>query len=225
MWGGSLPSPVFSYITLMMNRFIFALFLVISLAFAAPPVSAQDSANASDKAVAAAQSYLQSLKTAQARFVQTANDGRQAAGTFYLDRPGKLRFEYDPPYKDLVVADGIFIYFYDSETKQESNALINQTLADFLLRKRLNLGGDVAVTSVAHSTKGDLLITLIESGNASAGSLTLVFEEKPALKLKKWRVVDSTKTITEIELSELQTGMKLPASLFVYKNPGRSKYN
>ncbi len=174
--------------------------------------------------VAAAESYLQGLTTAQARFTQTGNDGRQVSGTFYLDRPGRLRFEYDPPFADLVVADGIFIYFYDSETKQQSSAPIAETLANFLLRKNLRLSGDITVTDVGHTSSGQLLITLIETGHASDGSLTLVLDENP-MKLHKWRVVDSTKAITEIELSGIETGKKLPASLFVFKNPGRHGLN
>ncbi len=65
------------------------------------------------------------LKTVKARFVQTAPDGGQTRGTFYLNRPGKLRFQYDPPLKDFVVADGLFIYFYDGELEQQSNAPIS----------------------------------------------------------------------------------------------------
>jgi outer membrane lipoprotein-sorting protein len=171
-----------------------------------------------------AESYLQSLRTAQAKFTQTGNDGRQATGTFYLSRPGRLRFEYDPPVKDLVVADGLFVYFFDGETGQQSNAPTDQTLANFLLRRNIKLRDDVTVTNVGKSTRGLLLITLVQTDRPSDGSLTLAFEENP-LRLKKWRVVDATRAITEVELTDLQTNIKLPASLFVYKEPGRSHYN
>ncbi len=209
-----------------MNRFIFAFLMLAALTLAGPSTArAQDMSANAVQAVTEAENYLQSLTTAQARFTQTANDGRQVSGNFYLERPGRLRFEYDPPFQDLVVADRIFIYFYDSETKQQSNAPIGETLADFLLRKDLKLSGDITVTAVGRSTGGLLLITLIQTGKASEGSLTLAFEQKPEFKLKKWRVVDSSKAITEVELSGLQTGMKLAASLFVFKNPGRHGLN
>jgi outer membrane lipoprotein-sorting protein len=209
----------------MMKKTVFAFLLLAALTLAGPPPArAQTMTPEAAQDVAAAENYLQSLTTAEARFTQTANDGRQVSGTFYLDRPGRLRFEYDAPFQDLVVADGIFIYFYDSETKQQSSAPIAETLANFLLRKHLKLSGDITVTAVDHSTGGLLLITLIQTGHASDGSLTLAFEQNP-LRLKKWRVVDSTKAITEIELSGLQTGMKLPAKLFVFKNPGRHGLN
>lgn len=208
-----------------MNRAFIAIAIVFLAFLAATPARATALMGPdASQVVAQAESYLQSLKSAQAKFTQTGNDGRQATGTFYLSRPGRLRFEYDPPTKDLVVADGLFVYFYDGETGQQSNAPIDQTLANFLLRKNIKLRDDVTVTTVSKSTRGLLLVTLVQTERPSDGSLTLAFEENP-MRLKKWRVVDSTRAITEVELSDLQSDMKLPASLFVYKQPGRSHYN
>ncbi len=207
-----------------MNRAVIAIVVLVFILLSAPAGATALMGPEASQVVDQAESYLQSLKTAQAKFTQTGNDGRQATGTFYLSRPGRLRFEYDPPAKDLVVADGLFVYFYDGETGQQSNAPIDQTLANFLLRKNIRLRDDVTVTNVGRSTRGLVLITLVQTEHPSDGSLTLAFEENP-LQLKKWRVVDSTRAITEVELSDLQTNLKLPASLFVYKEPGRSHYN
>lgn len=168
--------------------------------------------------VAQAESYFQGLKTVKSRFIQTSPDGTQIRGTFYLDRPGKLRFQYDPPSKDFVVADGFFIYFYDGEVKQQSNAPISQTLADFLLRKNLKLSGDLKVIKIMRAG-GLLQITMIQRDEPKAGELTLGFSESPKYQLKKWRVKDTVGNITETELFDMQTGIKLPSSLFAYKDP------
>jgi outer membrane lipoprotein-sorting protein len=161
--------------------------------------------------------YLQNLNTAKARFLQTAHNGVQMIGTFYLERPGKLRFEYDDPIEDFVVADGFFIYFYDSELGEQSNAPIGNTLADFLLRKNIQLKDDVTVDKVERNE--DLLtVKLVQTTDPAAGSITLGFEENP-LKLKKWRITDAQGLITEIELFQLETGLRLEDSLFVYSNP------
>ncbi|MBI2234105.1 MAG: outer membrane lipoprotein carrier protein LolA, partial [Micavibrio aeruginosavorus] len=125
--------------------------------------------SAAAPAVRQAESYLQSLRTAKARFLLTAADGTQQIGTFYLDRPGRLRFEYDPPAKDFVVADGLLIYFYDSQLGEQSNAPIGQTLADFLLRSDIRLSGDVTVERVMRGG-GLLQITLIQTSGPGAGS-------------------------------------------------------
>ncbi len=197
-------------------------FLFLVLAFAPPRLAgAVDTAQADVKQedIKNVEAYLQSLKTARARFVQTAHDGSQFLGTFYLDRPGKLRFDYDPPIEDFVVADGFFIYFYDAELGEQTNAPIGQTLADFFLRKDLELEGDISVKDVQRG--GELLqVELIQSDDPEAGSLSLAFKEDP-LTLKKWRVVDARGLITEIELFYFKTGIKHPGGLFAYANPDK----
>lgn len=161
--------------------------------------------------------YLNELNTAQARFVQTTHDGSQLVGTFYLERPGKLRFQYDPPIEDFVVADGFFIYFYDSQLQEQSNAPIGQTLADFILRDDLRLSDDITVKEVKRG--GDLLqLKLVQTADPDVGSLTLGFSEDP-FALKKWRIVDAQGLITEVELFYLKTGITHPANLFAYQKP------
>lgn len=161
--------------------------------------------------------YLQNLKTARARFVQTTHDGTQLVGTFYLQRPGKLRFEYDPPIEDFVVADGLFIYFYDAELGEQSNAPIGQTLADFFLRKDLKLEGDIEVKEIKKAG-GYLQVKLTQTADPDAGSLTLGFKEEP-FELNKWRVVDGQGLITEIELFYFTEDVKHAKNLFVYVDP------
>lgn len=187
-------------------------------------VSAQ--ASAMDARVKKAQDYLNNLDTARARFVQTTQNGQQLVGTFYLDRPGKLRFEYDDPVKDFVVADGIFIYFYDAEAGEQSNAPIGQTLADFILRDNLKLSGDITVREVK-SAGGILQIELVQTADPDAGQLLLGFDEEP-FTLKKWRVIDAQGMLTEVELFYLKTDIKHTDGLFVYKDPQKGtkkRYN
>lgn len=176
-------------------------------------------------AVKQAEKYLKSLGTAKARFLQTSADGHQLSGTFYLNRPGKLRFEYDN-LDDFIVADGFFIYFYDAELQEQSNAPIGQTLADFLLREDLSLSGDVTVTGLRREA-GLLQITVAQSADPQAGTLTLGFNENP-MWLKKWRVTDALGNVTEVELFDMQTGISLDNTLFVYRDPQRGtapRYN
>lgn len=192
-------------------RYLFS-FIAILFAFALPAFAAVDTGIAQK-----AEAYLQDLETARARFVQTTHDGTQLVGTFYLERPGKLRFEYDDPIEDFVVADGFFIYFYDAELEEQTNAPIGQTLADFILRSDLSLSDDLKVTET--KTAGGLhQITLVQDADPAAGSLTLGFSQEP-FELKKWRVVDAQNMITEVELFYLKTDLKHPDGLFVYKAP------
>lgn len=199
-------------------RYFAVLFIAV---FIMAGAAMQVQANENDKhsnLVQKAEDYLNNLTTARARFVQTAHNGQQLVGTFYLDRPGKLRFEYDDPIKDFVVADGFFIYFYDSEAGEQSNAPIGQTLADFILRKDLQLNGDDIQVLDVESKAGILRVELGQSADPDAGKLILGFDEKP-FTLKKWRVIDGQGLITEVELFYLKTDIKHPDGLFVYKDP------
>ena len=202
-------------------RAVCAIIVLVAFAFPAHAAPSPD--------IERAQAYLQSLKTAQARFTQTAPDGTQTTGEFYLHRPGKLRFQFDPPVTDYVVADGLFIYFYDGQLKQQSNAPIGQTLADFLLRKNLRLSGDVTVTDVRHSDRGLLLISLVQTSSPQAGTLTLGFrddaDKSGPFQLVEWRVTDASGAVTEVALSDLRANIPLDDKLFYYRAPKKPAYS
>ncbi len=172
---------------------------------------------ASAEDIERAEEYLQDMKTAKARFVQTTHGGNQLVGTFYLNRPGKLRFEYDPPIENFIVADGIFIYFYDAELEEQTNAPIKSTLANFFLRKKFSFADDLMVQD-AKFAAGLLQIRVVQAKDPDSGSITFAFGNDP-FELKKWRIVDKQGMITEIELFHLETGMKHPSKLFAYIDP------
>jgi outer membrane lipoprotein-sorting protein len=192
-------------------RFLF----ILCFLMASPPVFAADML----PETAAAESYLSGISTLKARFIQTANDGSQSSGAFLLKRPGRMKFEYNPPVTDFIVADGIFVYYYDGKMKQQSSAPIGQTLADFFLREKLSLSGDVTVSGVRRE-KGDLFMTLVQTNEPLAGSLTLIFNEKP-MQLKKWRILDAQGFVTEVSLFDIETGLPLKSDLFHYYDPAR----
>ena len=190
------------------------LFILLTCFFMSPEPSAAQ--NLPPQEIQKAEQYLRSLTTAKADFIQRSSLGRILTGTFYLDRPGRLRFEYNEV-KDFIVADGLFIYFYDSELGEQSNAPIGQTLADFLLREDLSFDGELQVND-SYQADGYSYITLTQKEDPSAGSVQLIFSNVP-YRLVKWRVTDPQGEITEIELKNLQTGLPLPSSLFAYHDP------
>ena len=145
-----------------MNNLRLALFSAVILftAFLTGPLHA---ASERPPSVVRAETYLRDLDTARARFLQTAQNGSQLAGTFYLNRPGKLRFDYDDPVEDFIVADGRFIYFYDSQLGEQTNAPIGQTLADFLVAQvgeRDAIGLAVGERRVGFAEAGEVGIEL-----------------------------------------------------------------
>lgn len=185
--------------------------------------AAGSTATAGEAEIAAAEAYLNGIRTMKARFVQTANDGKQVTGAFMMKRPGRLRFQYDAPVTDFIVADGTFIHYYDGQMKQGSSALISKSLADFFLRKDLKLAGDVRVSDIQRQDNL-LLLTIVQAKKDLSGSLVLAFTENP-LTLKKWQVLDSQGGVTQIELSDVETGISLDNKMFDYYDPERKKGN
>ena len=90
--------------------------------------------------------YLNSIRTLKARFLQTAPDGKTEHGTAWLDRPGKMRFQYDPPSPLLLVASHGTVVFHDAKLGQTTNIPLNQTPLGLLLADQITLTGDVTLT-------------------------------------------------------------------------------
>ncbi len=176
-----------------------------------------------DPEIDKAEAYLNNLHTATADFIQTSTLGSRLSGKFYLDRPGKMRFDYNEV-KDFIVADGVFVYFYDSQLGEQSNAPIGQTLADFLLREDLTLQGDLNVVKI-FKKDGLVSITVVQDDEPQAGQVELVFTEVP-YALSRWKVTDAQNEQTEVILKNMKTGMDLDNDLFGYKDPkGRKAVN
>ncbi len=169
--------------------------------------------------IKAVETYLNGISTLRAHFVQTTSDGKQVEGIFLLKRPGKMRFDYAPPLTDFIVADGSFITYYDGRMKQQSNVSIDRSLAGFFLRPNLKFSGDISVSGVKRDNSF-LWVTLVQSKEPLAGSMTLVLTENP-MQLKKWIVVDAQEMITKVELSNVESGVKFDDDIFHYYDPKR----
>ena len=206
-------------------RHLFRLFTVVLIlggaasAGAAPTPAVLSAADRAD--VARIERYLNEVHTLQARFLQVADNGGTAGGSFMMARPGKMKLVYDPPIKDYVVSDGFFVFYWDAELQQQSSQPLGASLADFFLRETIKLAGDVTITHVARPP-GALEVSIIQTDDAGKGELTLIFEDKP-LRLHKWRVLDAQGLTTTVALSDIRTGVKLDPGLFVFHDPNFGK--
>lgn len=179
-----------------------------SPALAALP--AQDQALA-DKAVA----YLDGLSEAQGRFVQTDARGATTQGRIFIKRPGKARFEYDPPSGLLVVADGLNVTLYDARLKTYDRQLLKATPLNLFLARRVRLDGGVTITRVARLADG-FSITAEDARRETRGRITLNFSNAPALL--GWTVVDARGSSTRVRLVDFKPTSGLAGSLFVLRD-------
>ena len=160
------------------------------------------------------ETYFNDLHTMTARFLQVASTGAVAAGTMFLSRPGKFRFEYEPPSPDMLIADGTFLIFIDKDLRQTTHIFLSSTPVGVLVKKVVKLGGDITVTGISRR-RGLLRVTIADSDDAEDGTLTLVFSQKP-LALRQWQVLDAQGIRTTVTLSNARTGMTLDETLFEF---------
>jgi len=159
--------------------------------------SAQDRAD-----IARVETYLNSLKALKARFVQVAPDGAMSEGTAWLQRPGRMRFQYDPPSPFLLLASHGVLTFDDSSLRQTSNIPLSRTPLGILLAETVDLSGAVTVTAIDRAP-GQLQITVVRTDSPGDGSLSLIFADQP-LALKQWTVVDAQRKETHVTLFNMQ---------------------
>ena len=197
---------------LLSGLFIAGLRALTGVAEAQP--SAQDQAD-----LARIEAYLNSIRSLKARFVQTASDGSTATGIALLQRPGKMRFQYDPPTPFLLVANHGFLTFVDSQLNQTSHIPLSRTPLGILLSDRVTLSGEVTVTRLVR-LPGQLQVSLIRTASPGEGTLTLIFADNPLL-LRQWTVVDQQGKQTQVAFTNMDVGASIDASLFEHSDvPG-----
>ena len=152
--------------------------------------------------------YLDGLKTAASAFVQHNADGTASSGRVWISRPGKIRFEYDPPERTTVIADGRVVAVIDgrSNTRPQIWSL-HLTPLKFVLRRNVDLTRpDMAV---AHEGgDGFTGVRLQDPGHPERGSVDLLFREDP-VELRQWTITDATGARTTVVLEDLRAGAAL----------------
>jgi len=163
------------------------------------------------------ETYLDGLRTLKAHFLQVAPSGAITQGTVWLERPGRMRFQYDPPSPLLLVAGHGLVVFHDSSLNQTSNILLSQTPLGILLADRVRLQGDVTVTAMQR-LPGQIQVSLIRTASPGDGTLTLIFADSP-LALRQWTVLDAQRQETRVTLYNVETGGQFDPKLFEVADP------
>lgn len=176
------------------------------------PLSSADQAD-----IARIEGYLNAIRTLQAGFLQVSTDGSVARGRMFLARPGRLRFEYDPPADGLLISDGTWLIHYDAQLKQANQLPLDLTPASFLVREPVRLSGEVTVTRLQRGPNV-LRVTLMRTKEPGQGSVLLTFSDSP-LGLQQWIVTDALGVETRLSLLEPRQGVTIDPKLFVLDKP------
>lgn len=165
-------------------------------------------------AVTRIERYLNDIKTLKARFVQISSNGAYAEGEVFLDRPGRMRFDYDPPSPVLIIANGLSLLYYDKELKEATFLPLWETPLWFLIRDDVRLDENVEIVAIEEAL-GTLRITLRDEESPDGGQVTLVFADEP-LTLKKWELIDPQGIQTQVSLINPVYGEAVDPELFKY---------
>ncbi|HEY1936123.1 MAG TPA: outer membrane lipoprotein carrier protein LolA [Acetobacteraceae bacterium] len=204
----------------MQRRALLLHFAALPALLAAPAALAQPALqpppqDAAD--IARVEAYLNGIRTLQAHFLQVAPDGQLSQGTAWLERPGHLRFQYDPPNPYLLVTGYGQLIFEDRSIKQVSEIPLSRTPLGILLADHVSLSGGITVTGIRR-LPGQIQLTVVRTASPGDGSLTLVFSENP-LALRQWTVVDAQRRATHVTLYNVETGVSLNPKLFEFVDP------
>lgn len=162
-------------------------------------------------AILNANKAINALDKIEGNFVQTNPNKSKYSGRFWLDRPGRMRFEYSAPVTTLMVANDSTIAITDAKLLSVDKYPLRQSPLYFLLKSNVDLGKEVKVTAVNRSGS-NTEIAMRDARNEAQGELTLVFDAKNTLL--GWRVIDGRKQLTMVTLSNVKKSGNLDAKLF-----------
>ncbi len=157
--------------------------------------------------------YINALPVVKTSFTQINSDRSKSKGKLYLSRPGKMRFEYAPPNKALVIASAGSVAIYDDKSKNGPAIYpLKKTPLNLILGKNVDLKSDGMVAK--HIESGEYTIVIARDPKRQAqGQIQLVFTDNP-VALRQWVITDQSRQQTTVMLGKLKEQKKLPLRLF-----------
>ncbi len=167
------------------------------------------------EAVKQVSGYFNTLKQMKGIFVQTDPDKKRARGRFYVQKPGKFRFDYAAPSRKIMASDGRLLRIKEPDQSNEDAIELDNTPFRLLLKANVDLLRDARILDVQESE--DLVIVALQDKSPDApGRVQLIFTKKPGFDLKEWVVRDPQGLETKVEVAELNKTEALDQQLFVW---------
>ncbi|MEL8056282.1 MAG: outer-membrane lipoprotein carrier protein LolA [Pseudomonadota bacterium] len=155
---------------------------------------------------------LAAAKTAKGKFMQSNADGSVVTGTFALNRPGRMRFDYDDPTPVLIVSNGTTVAMADTELETVDRVPIGATPLGLILSTELDVDTDVDVLAILQN--GDRIgIRVQDAAGELEGTLTMVFSSED-YALQGWLAVDGNEQTTVVDLLDVETNVRVDPRQF-----------
>lgn len=163
--------------------------------------------------------YFGSVQGLKGAFVQVDADNKRMKGKFFVKRPGRFRFDYSLPSKQIIISDGENLAIQDLDLNNEDRVSLDQTPFRMLLRKDVDLLRDAKITEVQQAD--DLIVLGLEDKDPDApGKIKLYLATKPNIELKEWVTTDAQGLNTRVELQGLEKSNDLDSNLFKIQSLG-----
>ncbi len=155
--------------------------------------------------------HFSNVRTMAGEFVQFGPQGQQTAGNFYLERPGKIRFNYEPPSAYQVVSDGKSIVIFNKKLHTNDLYSLSATPLKLLLADKIDLSGG----TVSEIRQDPDLTTIVMTNKSVFGNakITMMFDPE-TYELRQWTVTDAQGKDTTVMIFNVQSGVALDPSLF-----------
>lgn len=168
--------------------------------------------------------HFASVKTMMGEFVQFGPRGEQTGGKFYIDRPGKIRFNYEDPSPMRVIADGKSVVIGNRKLKTWDIYPLSKTPLNLLLGNRIDLSA-----KMVRGVKEEADLTTIVLGDKNMfgdSTITMMFDPK-TYDLRQWTITDAQGKDTSVMIFNVKTGVSLDDKVFAIpyeeiRNRGRS---
>lgn len=200
---------------LSMKKLVLAALAALTLTAVSAP--AQEDA----RDLARISNYLNATETLEGSFVQIDPASVVTEGRFYMRRPGRLRFEYDPPNPALVISDGTWVAVVDRRDGQADRFPLSETPLNILLKANVDLRQEGSVRRIERSN-GQIAVTAVDPSGRTPGEITMIFSNDP-LELRQWVVVDAQGDVTTVALHQMRTNVQIPAVQFSIENVERRR--
>jgi outer membrane lipoprotein-sorting protein len=155
--------------------------------------------------------HFSSVKTMQGEFVQFGPRGEQTGGKFFLERPGKIRFNYEKPSPMRVISDGKSVVIGNTKLNTWDIYPLSKTPLALLLNDRIDLK-----SKMVRDVKEEADLITIKLGDRSVfadSTITMMFDPK-SYDLRQWTITDNQGKDTSVMIFNTQTGMAFDKSVF-----------
>lgn len=169
------------------------------------------------EAVKKIENYLNSMKSMQADFIQSATNNSFAEGVIYIQKPNRLNMQYSEDAGISIIGDGKYVIYHDIDLDQTTHISYKDIPATLILGNDIKIDGKKIKASNFYSDAGTTSVTFEYGKKENISPITLVFSNSP-FELKQWSTKDPQGVTVTVSLYNVKKDIKLDKNLFKFKN-------